>query len=251
MQIKYFQKAFSTEEKCLDYLFKLRWGHGYRCPRCNHNEMWEIKAYKYKCKKCGYQTTVTAGTLFQDTHMPMQVWFQAMWWYTSIPRKKRTAAELQRELGLGSNRTALLMFKKMKRARNRFRPRLCKLQGTIKVTRTSISFKGQKRNIAIAVEVVNGKAGRIRIEEIKPLSPWPESFVTSVAEPTVQIKPLSAPAFITKIRSMLEKQSPTNSLDNHLNAFCRKHNGKKMPITFEQLLKTAVHTPPQPRTVQK
>lgn len=63
-----FEKRFATEESCRDYIFQLRWPNGFECPRCKHNKAWPIGKTLFQCAKCGYQTSVIAGTIFQDTH---------------------------------------------------------------------------------------------------------------------------------------------------------------------------------------
>ena len=57
-----FDKKYATNEKCLDRIYEIRWKNGFKCPRCNCSEYWEVMHYKYKCRNCGYQSTVTAGT---------------------------------------------------------------------------------------------------------------------------------------------------------------------------------------------
>ena len=52
-----------------------------------------------RCHECRYQVSVTAGTIFQDTHIPLQLWFQAMWWMTT-QKNGASALGLQRILGL-------------------------------------------------------------------------------------------------------------------------------------------------------
>jgi len=59
----------------------------------------------WHCAACGRQTSVTAGTIFQDTRTPLTVWFRAMWAVTG-PKTGTSALALQRLLGLGSYQTA-------------------------------------------------------------------------------------------------------------------------------------------------
>jgi len=61
-----FEQRFASEEACREYLFNLRWSHGFRCPRCQHDKAWLTKRNLYHCVQCGYETSVTAGTIFQD-----------------------------------------------------------------------------------------------------------------------------------------------------------------------------------------
>ena len=59
------ERQFSTEEACRDYIFRLRWPEGFRCPRCDNEKAWPIiKTNLFQCTKCDYKATVTAGTIF-------------------------------------------------------------------------------------------------------------------------------------------------------------------------------------------
>ena len=58
-----------------------------------------------QCQECGHQTSVTAGTIFQDTRKPLVDWFRAMYWLAS-QKNGASALGLQRVLGLGSYKTA-------------------------------------------------------------------------------------------------------------------------------------------------
>ena len=66
-----FEKRFSSEKACRDYLFQLRWPDGFQCPRCENNKAWLNNRLLYQCSKCNYQVSVIAGTIFQGTHKPM------------------------------------------------------------------------------------------------------------------------------------------------------------------------------------
>lgn len=99
------EAAFSTEAACRDYLARLRWPNGFRCPGCGYGKAWPVRNFLFQCAACGYQTSVTTGTIFQDTRTPLPVWFRAMWWVTTqknvyqhdvtyIKRNTKTASEL-------------------------------------------------------------------------------------------------------------------------------------------------------------
>jgi hypothetical protein len=64
---------------------------------------------KYECLSCGYQTSVIARTIFQDTHKPLTLWFRAIWYITS-QKNGTSALGLQRILGLGSLSHSLDLF---------------------------------------------------------------------------------------------------------------------------------------------
>jgi len=110
-----FEQRFSSEQACRDYLYNLRWPDGFVCPRCGYQEAWKTDRGLYKCKSCGYQTSITAGTIFQDTKKPLQMWFRAMWYVTN-QKHGVSALELQRALGFGSYRTAWTLLHKLRYA---------------------------------------------------------------------------------------------------------------------------------------
>src|SRR5262245_63051525 len=61
---------FGTEAACRAYLIRLRWPDGFRCPRCGGERSWPVRGVLLECSRCGCQTSVTAGTIFQDTRTP-------------------------------------------------------------------------------------------------------------------------------------------------------------------------------------
>ena len=71
--------AASSEEACWDYLVKLRWPEGFRCPDCGSPKAWLTSNKLFRCGACESAVSVTAGTIFQDTRKPLQLWFQSMW----------------------------------------------------------------------------------------------------------------------------------------------------------------------------
>jgi transposase-like protein len=170
MNLTEFEKEFSTEEQCREYLFKLRWEDGYHCPRCQFDKAWQVSGIKYKCHNCGYQTSVIAGTIFQDTRKPLTLWFRAIWYVTS-QKNGTSALNLQRVLGLGSYETAWAWLHKLRRAMvSQGRD---KLHGIVEVDEAFIGApgKGGKRGrgaenkvlVAVAVEINDNKVGRIRM----------------------------------------------------------------------------------------
>src|SRR5499427_9897323 len=130
-----FEARFSTEEGCREYLFRLRWPAGFRCPRCGCAKAWAVRATLFQCSSCNSQTSVTAGTVFQDTRKPLATWFRAMWFVTSQKNGASTLG-LQRVLGLGSYRTAWSWLHKLRRAM--VRPDRDRLRGWIEVDETFI-----------------------------------------------------------------------------------------------------------------
>lgn len=74
-----FERQFYDDTTCLDYLAALRWPDGVRCQYCDGDKLWRA-GQLFVCAHCKGQTRIMAGTIFQDTHLPLQTWFRAIWW---------------------------------------------------------------------------------------------------------------------------------------------------------------------------
>jgi transposase-like protein len=107
---------FPTDEKCREMLTRLRWPEGVRCPRCSMDVV-ELETEKtlYYCKQCDYQFSVTAGTIFNDSHLPLNKWFMATLLLCEA-KKGMSACQIQRTLGLGSYKTAWYLCHRIRAA---------------------------------------------------------------------------------------------------------------------------------------
>ena len=75
------QERFSTDEACAEFLAKKRWPKGFQCPRCGHHKAHLITTrHLYQCASCRHQVSVTAGTLFHASNLPLRKWFWAIYW---------------------------------------------------------------------------------------------------------------------------------------------------------------------------
>ncbi len=78
------QKRFSTDQTCAQYLAEQRWPNGFQCPRCGHDHGHSLHCRAlYECAQCKHQTSVTAGTIFHSTNLPLTKWFWAIYWVAS------------------------------------------------------------------------------------------------------------------------------------------------------------------------
>jgi hypothetical protein len=109
-----FEVRFSTEEACREYLWQLRWPKRIVCLRCQGTKTWPHGEVLRRCAVCDYQISVTAGTVFQDTHKPLTMWFRAMWYVTS-QKNGGSALGMHRVLGLNSYQTAWAWLHKLPR----------------------------------------------------------------------------------------------------------------------------------------
>lgn len=109
-----------TEEQAREYLEKVYWPEGAFCPHCKCLEVSKLEGEKhrpglYQCNGCRQQFTVTVGTIMEDTHIPLQKWVMAFHLMCSS-KKGISALQLQRNLGLGSYRTAWHMAHRIRHA---------------------------------------------------------------------------------------------------------------------------------------
>ena len=181
---------FSTETASREYLFRLRWPDGFRCPLCGETRSWPKPIGLLRCAGCGYQSSVTAGTIFQDSRLPLTLWFRAAWWVTS-QKNGVSAMGLQRVLGLKSYKTAWAMLHKLRRAM--IRPGRDRLQGCAEVDEAFVGGEEKcahrrhtetKALIAVAVEEDGQGIGRIRLRRIPDASAGSLTpFVQDAVEP--------------------------------------------------------------------
>jgi len=171
-----FEKRFSTEAACREYLLKLRWPVGFVCSRCGGRKGWPTKNGKIICGGCRYGITVMAGTIFQDSHQPLTNWFRAMWWLTN-EKSGLSALSLQRLLELGSYRTAWTMLHKLRSAM--VRPGRDRLSGKVEVDDAYIGGEEEgvrgrqleeKTLVVVAAEEDGYGIGRIRIGQVADAS---------------------------------------------------------------------------------
>lgn len=186
-----FERRFATDAACREYLVRLRWPEGFRCPRCGQGKGWPVRALLFECARCGRQTSVTAGTIFQDTRQPLTLWFRAMWWVTS-QKTGTSALQLQQGLGLGSYVTAWTWLHKLRRAM--VRPGRDRLAERVEVDETywgaaEAGVRGRqtisKVLVAIAVEQVGRRGlGRVRMRRVPDASANSlQAFVEEAIEP--------------------------------------------------------------------
>lgn len=221
------QSWFPDDDACRVYLEKLRWPDGFVCPACGHSEAWRTKAGLWMCTACERKTSVTAGTIFHRSRLPLTTWFAAVWFVCS-QKNGVSALGLQRVLGFGSYETAWAWMHKLRRAM--VRPDRDQLSGIVEVDETIVGGRGpaQRRQalnqsvVAIAVELHEPKGfGRIRLRQ---LTTAPDigvcGFVSEVVEPGSVIrtdgwnayKPLRGLGYTHEPVSVIHAHEPAHDL---------------------------------------
>jgi len=171
------EQRFAVPEACRQYLFALRWPQGFVCPSCGGRQAWPMARGLWLCQQCRHQTSVTAGTIFQGTRLPLPLWFRAMWYVTS-QKNGVSALGVQRVLGLRSYQTAWAWLHKLRRAM--VRPGRERLSGVVEVDETYWGAEEEgvvgrlthSKTLMIVAAQHDGprKIGRIRMACIPDLS---------------------------------------------------------------------------------
>ncbi len=197
------ERRFHDEQACAEYLTRLRWPSGWRCSRCQGREAWQVRRNRWRCGRCRYEISVTAGTIFQDSHLLLGTWFRAMWYVTN-QKNGISALGLQRALGLGSYKTAWAILHKLRRAM--VRPGRDRLMGVVEVDETywggeepGVSGRGaeEKALIIVAAQEDGKGIGRIRLRCIPDLSRASlHGFIAEAIEPGSTVRTDGLPAYL-------------------------------------------------------
>lgn len=180
-----FQRRFADDAACAAYLAAQRWPEGFACPACGHAKAWQLrtKPWTYECTSCHRQTSVTAGTVMHGSKLALTVWFWAAY-LMATHSNGISALQLQRQLGLGSYKSAWLLAHKLRRAM--VAPGRTPLAGIVEVDETTLNCRNKdeppaggsgrshrgKLLVAGAVELGEDGSGprRIRLAQIDDFS---------------------------------------------------------------------------------
>ncbi len=136
-------ERYSDENKCREYLEALKWHDGVKCPRCGSEKVSHIvKRDQYDCDECRYQFSITAGTIFHDSHLPLWKWFLAVYLMTES-KKGISANQLSRSLKV-SYKTAWYLCHRIRKAIEEATDKP-QLNGIVEVDETYVGGKYDRR----------------------------------------------------------------------------------------------------------
>jgi transposase-like protein len=169
---------FPDDDACRAYLGALRWPDGFVCPACGGTDAWRSKDGLWICQSCHRKTSVTAGTIFHRSRLPLTDWMAAVWFVCS-QKNGVSALGLQRVLGFGSYQTAWSWMHKLRRAM--VRPDRELLGGLVEVDETYVGARESgvdgrltydKAIVVIAVEMRTepNRLGRVRLASVPEAS---------------------------------------------------------------------------------
>lgn len=137
-----FFKRFPDEETCWTELVRLRWPKGKSCPACGKAMGFVQTRWVFQCNRCHKQISVTAGTIFHQSHIPLQKWFWAIF-LMATSSKGISMLNLRRHLGIKSYRAVWLMGHKIRHAMIQ-REGLYQLRGKVQVDHITVGTQTQE-----------------------------------------------------------------------------------------------------------
>lgn len=193
MNLAVLNTAFDTDSECRQALEELRWPDGVKCLRCDSDKISRISTRnQYDCDACRYRFSVTTGTVFHDSHLPLPKWFLAVLLMCEA-KKGISANQMKRTLGV-AHKTAWYLCHRIREAMRDVNAE--ELSGTIEVDETYIGGRARgvgkgnwRRNKKMVLAALQ-RDGQIRIDSgktndrktlhgfIKAVAPNPQRILT-------------------------------------------------------------------------
>jgi len=190
-EINLTQLTKMDDGKCRALLAEIRWPDGIECPRCHSRSISNVsKRNQYTCFDCQYQFSVTVGTSFQDSPIPLLTWFMII--YLVLESKDGiTTAQTSRMFGIGY-KTAWFM---LMRIRNAMKPAdTRKLSGTVEIDEFYVGGETRGRgthytvNKTQVVGAIERGGGEVRLRAIQRANVTTlDKFIQDNVEPTARI----------------------------------------------------------------
>ncbi len=167
-------EQFGSENKCREYLEALRWPDEITCPRCKSDKISKIiKRNQFDCDDCRYQFSVTAGTIFNDSHLPLWKWFLCVYLLCES-KKGMSANQLKRVLGL-SYKTSWYLCHRIRAAMKELNPEpldgIVEMDETLRWRKDAGPSTGRRRNnnktIVVGIKQRDGDLRFFKAEDVK------------------------------------------------------------------------------------
>jgi transposase-like protein len=150
-----FERLFATDDACMAMIVAKRWKDGVvRCPRCGSEKVSKLsKPWRWQCRQCnknGYRFSPLVGTIFENTNVPLPVWFKVMF-LMAHSKKGISALQIYRMIGgkdpakKGSYRTAWYMCQRIRAAMKS--DEFIKLTGVVEIDETFVGGKARNRHV--------------------------------------------------------------------------------------------------------
>jgi transposase-like protein len=137
-------RTFGDNKVALSHFKSIRWRDGQFCPHCGHNRVYALKRENiYRCAQCRTNFSILVGTIFENSKLPLRVWYGAIWLLTNHP-KGIASTTLARDLGI-TQKSAWFVLHRLRHAA-RTGSFNAPLSGTIEVDETYVGGKGYNRH---------------------------------------------------------------------------------------------------------
>jgi transposase-like protein len=158
---------FGTEDKCRELLVRLRWPEGPRCLRCKAPVVkLETEKQLFYCKDCDYQFSVTSGTVFNDSHLPLTKWLLTAHLLCEA-KKGMSACQIQRTVGM-SYKTAWYLCHRIRSAM--IESQKAMMDGVLEIDETYIGGKARRglprtdKQVVIGIRKRNGELRLLHVD---------------------------------------------------------------------------------------
>lgn len=175
MSLTKIMDQYNTEDKCRAYLEELRWPAGPVCPDCGSKDTARVGGREevIRCKSCERQFTVKAGTIFNDSHLPLTKWFLATY-IICASKKGISALQLQGMLGIGGYKTAWYLTHRIRQAMMHGNGSEEKLSGVVEIDETWVGGANEgagsgKENKSCVVGITE-RGGKLRLMVVEDLT---------------------------------------------------------------------------------
>ena len=160
-----FNKHYRTEDDCLQAIEKMRWPNGFICPKCQHDDGYRLSRKRIiECAVCKHQTSITAGTIFHKTRIPLLKWF---WMMFLVVQDKggSSALKLSKQLDMHF-RTVWNILHKLREAMSKRDNDVIKLSALIQMDEAYFGGPKRKTQVLVMIEEEKGRSGSLVMKKI-------------------------------------------------------------------------------------
>jgi len=245
---------FGTDEQCRIALEKLRWPDGVKCPRCQSDKISRnYKRNSLECEPCGYHFSVTSGTIFHDTHLPLTKWFAAIYLICES-KKGMSANQLKRTLGV-AYKTAWYLCHRIREAVKDADTSL--LSGIVECDETYIGGKAKNMHKKDRERKIQGRGAvgkamvlgaiqrgggvRLTVEKRADRATLHKFIKAALADETECIMTDTAPAYEGIADANTRHETVNHSADEYVRGECHTNNVESVWSLFKRSIVGSYH----------
>jgi transposase-like protein len=136
--------TFGDNQVALDHFKSIRWRNGEFCPYCSHDRVYTLKANRYQCAQCKNTFSILVGTIFENTKLPLKVWFGAIWLLTNHP-KGIASTTLAKDLGV-TQKSAWFILHRLRHAARTQSFNSPPMKGKVEIDETYVGGAARNRH---------------------------------------------------------------------------------------------------------